>query len=85
MKREGRDSNFYLAQFDQPEGGCMALVCAIVNQAVIDYTDPPKDKYSKQYMSEIYPAKKFLKEWNILNKRRKHEGDSWTNRTCINQ
>jgi hypothetical protein len=66
MKRLGRDSTRYLEQFNVLTGPETALISAIVNQAIIDHITPPRDKASLKYMGEIYPAKKFLKEWNII-------------------
>jgi hypothetical protein len=66
MKRLDRKSKRFLEQMEMPCGGPIALVAAIVNQAIIDYNHPPTDQVSKEYMAQIHPAGDFLKEWNII-------------------
>lgn len=62
LKRMERDSDYYRAQFNQPDCFCYLVICNMVNQAIDDYNNLPVK--SKHYKS----AKEFLKSWNILKK-----------------
>lgn len=66
MRRINHGDDQYGAFMEHEDGGCVALCAAIVNQAIIDYKNPPKDKYSMKYIPQIHDARQFLREVNLI-------------------